>query len=148
MLTTHIMRNNTILLQMQAIEITTTEMAKNKAKTNKKNLFCSDADYGDYDYPSSTGCGAGGCGGGADGQGFGGIQPRKGGRSSSVTVMSIIFPHFEVMGERGAMWWAAPPSLPCPDKDLVQSVLNLQKQPLREKGITKDVKIFGFRCLT
>lgn len=56
--------------------------------------------------------------------------------------------HEKVMGERGAMWWAAPPSLPCPDKDLVQSVLNLQKQPLREKGITKDVKMFGFRCLT
>ena len=38
MLTTHIMRNNTILLQMQAIEITTTEMAKNKTKT-EKNCF-------------------------------------------------------------------------------------------------------------
>ena len=43
--------------------------------------------------------------------------------------ISIIFPHFEVMGERGAMWWTAPPSPPCPDKDLVQLVLNLQKQP-------------------
>ena len=95
MLTTHIMRNNTILLQMQAIEITTTEMAKNKTKTDKK-LFCSDADYGDYDYPSSTGCDASGCGGGADGQGFGGIQPRKGGRFFSATIMSVmfIFPHF------------------------------------------------------
>ena len=112
-----------------------------------KNLFGSDADYGDYDYPSSTGCGAGGCGGGADGQGFGGIQPRKGGRFFSATIMSIIFPHFEVMGEKGAMWWSTPPSLPCPDKDLVQSVLNLQKQPLRERGIKKGVKIFGFRCL-
>ena len=36
MLTTHIMRNNTIVLQMQAIEITTNEMAKNKTKTDKK----------------------------------------------------------------------------------------------------------------
>ena len=71
-------------------------MAKNKTKTDKKNLFGSDADYGDYDYPSSTGCGAGGCGGGADGQGFGGIQPRKGGRFFSATIMSVmfIFPHF------------------------------------------------------
>ena len=43
------------------------------------------------------------------------------------------------MGERGAMWWTVPPSVPCPDKDLVQWVLNLQKQPLRERGITKDV---------
>ena len=32
------MRNNPILLQMQAIEITTTEMAKNKTKTDK-NCF-------------------------------------------------------------------------------------------------------------
>jgi len=46
--------------------------------------------------------------------------------------------HEKAMGERGAMWWTAPPSLPCPDEDLVQSVLNLQKQPLREKGITKE----------
>ena len=102
-------------------------MAKNKTKTIK-TLYCTDADYGDYDYPSSTGCGAGGCGGGADGQGFGGIQPRKGGRFFSATIkMNIMFPYFEVMGERGAMWWTIPPSPPCPDKDLVQWVLNLQK---------------------
>ena len=35
MLTTHIMRNNTILLQMQAVEYTTAEMAKNKTKNEK-----------------------------------------------------------------------------------------------------------------
>jgi len=56
--------------------------------------------------------------------------------------------HEKVMEEGGAMWWMASPSLPCPDKDLVQWVLILQKQPLRERGITKDVKMFGFRCLT
>ena len=51
----------------------------NDLEQNKNVLFCSDADYGDYDYQSSTGCGAGGCDGAADEQGFGGIQPRKGG---------------------------------------------------------------------
>jgi len=54
--------------------------------------------------------------------------------------------HEKAMGERGATWWTIPPSLPCPDEDLVQSVLILQKQPLRERGVAKDVKIFGFRC--
>jgi len=56
--------------------------------------------------------------------------------------------HEKVMEEGGAMWWTAPPFLPCPDEDLVQWVLNLQKQPLRERGVTKVVKIFGLRCLT
>jgi len=56
--------------------------------------------------------------------------------------------HEKAMGERGAMWWTAPPSPPCPDKDLVQWVLNHQEQPLRGGGIAKDVNIFGFRCLT
>merc|ERR1711962_1218158 len=46
------------------------------ASSSLDAVLNANADYGDYDYPSSTGCGAGGCG--ADGQGFGGIQPRKG----------------------------------------------------------------------
>ena len=44
------------------------------------------------------------------------------------------------------MWWMASPSLPCPDKDLVQWVLNLQKQ-LREEGITKDIEYIWFQLL-
>ena len=48
----------------------------------------------------------------------------------SVTFKSASYsPLFEVMGEKGAMWWTVLPSLPCPDKDLVQWVLSLQKQP-------------------
>ena len=30
-------------------------------------FHCAGADYGDYDYPASTGCGSGGCGGGGSG---------------------------------------------------------------------------------
>ena len=62
----------------------------------------------------------------------------------SVTFKSAsYFPLFEVMGEKGAMWWTVLPSLPCPDKDLVQSVLNLQKQ--YDVACAKVIKyIFSF----
>merc|ERR1712192_37404 len=62
------------------------------ASSSLDAVLSSSAEYGDYDYPASTGCGSsgcggggsagcgsGGCGGGAEEQSFGGIQPRKGG---------------------------------------------------------------------